>query len=127
CIFSCGSRSHVVLRCLAILLAVLPLITRANAGNTDSPKDRARNAEALGEKGSSAIPALETLLKDPEAEVRLQAVKSLVRIGTQHSLTPLIQATTDADEEIQIRATDGLVEFYYPGYVKNGLSGSLKR
>ena len=31
------------------------------------------------------------------------------------------------DPEVQIRATDGLVNVYLPGYVKNGLSGTLSR
>lgn len=67
------------------------------------------------------------MLADPDAEVRVAAVKSLVRIGTQLSLDPLIQATRDNDPEVQIRATDGLVDFYLPGYVKTGLSATLRR
>jgi HEAT repeat protein len=48
-------------------------------------------------------------------------------VGTAASLDPLIQATQDADPQIQILATDGLVNFYSPGYVKTGLSGSLHK
>jgi HEAT repeat protein len=55
-------------------------------------------------------------------------VKAMVEIGTARSLEPLVAATRDNDPEVQIRATDGLVNFYSPGYVKaGGLSGSIKR
>jgi hypothetical protein len=50
-----------------------------------------------------------------------------VEIGTQRSLDALIEATGDSDPEMQIRATDGLVNFYLPGYVKTGLGASLQR
>ena len=60
-------------------------------------------------------------------DVRREAVKAIVDIGTQRSLDPLIKATGDNDPEIQIRATDGLVNFYVPGYVKTGLTASLRR
>lgn len=66
-------------------------------------------------------------LKDPEDEVRREAVKAIVAVGSKQSLGPLVEASRDNDEEIQIRATDGLVNFYYPGYVHTGLSGGLKR
>ncbi|MCZ2079375.1 MAG: HEAT repeat domain-containing protein [Bryobacteraceae bacterium] len=91
------------------------------------PKQRARAARDLADRGVPALPQLQGLLSDPEVDVRLEAVKSIVAIGTQHSLDPLIQATRDNDPEIQIRATDGLVNFYLPGYVKTGLTASLRR
>ena len=59
--------------------------------------------------------------------MRVEAVKQITEIGTQYSLDPLIQATRDNDPEVQIRATDGLVNFYLPGYVKTGFGASLKR
>jgi len=48
-------------------------------------------------------------------------------VDTAASLDPLIQATRDKDSEVQIRATDGLVNFYLPGYVQRGLSASFHR
>jgi HEAT repeat protein len=90
-------------------------------------KARARAARDLKDSGSEAIPKLQSMLSDPVLEVRIEAVKSIVEIGTQHSLDPLIQATRDPDEEIQIRATDGLVNFYIPGYVKTGLTANIRR
>ena len=88
---------------------------------------RARDVRELGKGGVSAIPRLQELLKSPDAEIRVEAVKEIVEIGSQHSLDALLLATRDNDPEVQIRATDGLVNFYLPGYVKRGLSSSLQR
>jgi HEAT repeat protein len=81
----------------------------------------------LGKTNSSqAIPALEQSLKDPDRDVRVEAVKAIVKIGTEASLDPLIEAVHDKDAEVEILATDGLVNFYLPGYVvKGGLTGPL--
>ena len=100
-----------VLVCL-VLLALSPL-----AAQVTRPKD----VRELAKGGSDAIPQLTPLLKNPNLEIRIEAVKAIVEIGTQKSLDPLIEATSDADPEIQIRATDGLVNFYLPGYVRTGL------
>lgn len=86
-----------------------------------------RDVRELAKAGSSSIPKLQELLKDPDLGIRLEAVKGIVEIGTAASLDPLIQATADADPEVQIRATDGLVDFYLPGYVRTGLGASLRR
>jgi HEAT repeat protein len=118
-----------VLRYAAVLFSLLSLCISAaaqDAGSTDA-RERARAARALGQRGSEAIPALHNLLKDPDLNVRLEAVKAIVNIGTQHSLDPLVDATRDSDPEIQIRAADGLVDFYLPGYVKTGLTASIRR
>jgi len=114
------------------ILLLVCLICPATAAwsqdaSSSSPKERVRAAKALGEQGSAAIPALRKLLKDPEVKVRREAVKSIVKIGTQHSLDALVEATRDADPEVQVWATDGLVNFYVPGYVKTGLTAPLKR
>src|SRR5580658_4555811 len=77
--------------------------------------------------GSETIPRLEPYLSDPDVDVRREAVKAIVDIGTQRSLDALIKAAADNDPEVQIRATDGLVNFYSPGYVKTGLTASLRR
>ncbi len=81
----------------------------------------------MAKGGSNAIPQLQALLKNPDLDVRIEAVKSIVDIGTQRSLDPLIEATRDSDAEVQIRATDGLVNFYLPGYVRTGLGAKLQR
>src|SRR4029077_21038294 len=48
-------------------------------------------------------------------------------IGGNAALDPLIKGTRDNDSEVQIRSTDGLVNFYLPGYVKTGLASRISR
>ena len=88
---------------------------------------RPKDVRELAKAGVSSIPKLQELLKNPDLEIRLEAVKQIVEIDTQHSLDALVLATHDNDPEVQIRATDGLVNFYLPGYVKHGVSASLQR
>jgi HEAT repeat protein len=88
---------------------------------------RPKDVRELAKAGQTAIPRLQELLTNPDMEIRLEAVRQIVDIGSQHSLDPLIIATRDNDPEVQIRATDGLVNFYVPGYVKRGLGASLQR
>ncbi|PYT15948.1 MAG: hypothetical protein DMG59_12035 [Acidobacteria bacterium] len=90
-------------------------------------KQRARNVRELAKQGEDAIPKIAPYITDPDLSVRLEAVKALDDIGGPKTVDPLIQATRDNDPEMQIRATDGLVNVYLPGYIKTGLSGSLSR
>jgi FOG: HEAT repeat len=107
---------------LTVVLAVcIPLLAQSDE------KERVRAVRDLGKQGSEAIPKLQSYLSDASLNVRIEAVKAIVEIGTQHSLDPLIQATRDNDPEIQIRATDGLVNFYLPGYVQTGLTARIRR
>ncbi len=106
------------------------LITAAMAAQEpfpEEPKQRIRLAREAVKAGSQGISRISGLLDDAEVSVRLEAVKAIVEIGSQYSLDPLLKALTDGDPEIQIRATDGLVNFYYPGYVKTGLSATISR
>jgi len=104
--------------CLVALTLIAPL-----AAQEVHPKDVRETAKA----GASALPKLQEYLKNPDVEVRVEAVKQITDIGTVRSLDPLLLATQDNDPEVQIRATDGLVNFYLPGYVKTGFAASLKR
>jgi HEAT repeat protein len=88
---------------------------------------RPKDVREMAKGGVNAIPKLAALLKNSDLDIRLEAVKQICEIGTQYSLDPLIQATRDNDPEIQIRATDGLVNFYLPGYLKTGFASSLRR
>ncbi len=82
----------------------------------------------LGKKGARAIPALTQYLSDPNRDIRVEAVKAIVKVDTEASLPPLATALHDNDSEVQIRATDGVTNYYVPGYVaKGGLTGSLSR
>jgi len=112
------------MRYFFVLLAVaisVPLLL------AQDDKARVKAARDLGKQGTESIPKLQAMLSDGSIDVRVEVVKSLVDIGTQYSLDPLIGAMRDSDPEIQIRATDGLVNFYLPGYVKTGLSAHLRR
>lgn len=86
-----------------------------------------KRARDLSKQGSTALPQLADLLGDANVPVRIEAVKAIVDIGTVRSLDPLVRAAGDADPEVQIRAADGLVNFYLPGYIKTGFSSKLKR
>ena len=86
------------------------------------PKD----VRELAKGGSGAIPKMVELMRDPNPEVRAEVVRQLTDIGTGRSLDPLIQATQDRDVRVEMLATDGLVNFYLPGYVKSGIGGTLR-
>lgn len=88
---------------------------------------RPKDVREIGKGGSNALPQLQEFLKNPDVDVRVEAVKQINEIGTQRSLDPLVLATQDNDPEVQIRATDGLVNFYLPGYVRTGLGASISR
>lgn len=94
---------------------------------SSDPKTREKAAAKLGKQGNSGdIPALAELIKDPVLDVRAEATGAILRIGTRHSLEPLRTATRDSTPQIQIIAVDGLVNFYYPGYIKTGWTAALK-
>lgn len=103
------------------------LITCAAAAVAAAQDLRPKDVREMAKSGTGALPKLQELLKNPDPEIRIEAVKTITEIGTQRSLDPLILATQDNDPEVQIRATDGLVNFYLPGYVQTGLGASLKR
>lgn len=107
------------IRCILLALPAVALLSAQDV----RPKDVREAARG----GANALPKLEEFLKNPELEVRLEAVKQIVEIGGPRSLDPLIAATQDNDPEVQVRATDGLVNFYLPGYVRTGFGSSLRR
>ena len=88
---------------------------------------RPKDVRDIAKAGSSAIPQLQDLLKNPDRDIRIEAVKQIVEIGPPRSLDPLILATQDNDPEIQMLATDGIVNFYMPGYVKGGVTAPLRK
>ena len=87
----------------------------------------AREIRAIAKDGSPAIPELMKFFNSRDSKVRMEVVKGLVEIGGPKSIDPLIEATHDNDDQIQIRAVDGLVNFYVPGYVAQGLTANIKR
>jgi len=88
---------------------------------------RPKDVRDIARAGSSAIPKLQELLSNPSVDVRAEAVRQITEIGPPHSLDPLIQASRDGDPVVQMLAADGLVNFYMPGYVKRGMTGTIDR
>lgn len=89
---------------------------------------RPKDVREIAKTGSAALPRFEELLKPSNpTDVRVEVVKQLTELHTPRCVDLLILATRDNDPEVQIRATDGLVNFYLPGYVQTGVSASLKR
>src|SRR5436305_1231258 len=88
---------------------------------------RPKDVREIGKGGSSALPRLQELLKNPSTDVRVEAVKQITNIGGLPSLDALLLASHDNDPEVQIQATDGLVNFYLPGYVQSGFAASVRR
>ena len=86
-----------------------------------------KQVRAIAKDGPNALPQLGELLKNPDWQIRTEAVRGIVDIGTAKSLDYLIQATRDTDDGVQIRATDGLVNFYLPGYVAIGVTAKIQR
>jgi HEAT repeat protein len=86
-----------------------------------------KQVRAIAKQGPNALPQLGQLLKNPDTQIRAEAVRGIVDIGGAKSLDYLIEATHDVDEGIQIRATDGMVNFYLPGYVAIGVTAKIQR
>jgi HEAT repeat protein len=103
------------------------LASAAFAQPAADARARARTIRDLARQGEDAIPRIASSVTDPDLEVRIEAVKALVEIGGPRTLDGLLAAARDNDPEIQIRATDGLVNIYLPGYTRTGISGSLRR
>jgi HEAT repeat protein len=83
-------------------------------------KQRIRQVRELAEQGPSGLPKLAEFLRDPSIAVREEAVASITAIGGRESLDLLIEATRDSAPQVQMRAADGLVNYYLPGYVQRG-------
>lgn len=103
----------------------LPLLSLAFAASlaAQTPKD----VRAVAKQGPSAIPTVGQYLNSAAVDTRVEAVKQLIALGGKDIIDPLIRAAHDADPEVQIRATDGLVNYYLPGYVRQGLGSSVIR
>lgn len=114
---------------LALLLfpAVLVFSQAQPDPRQSDPRQRVKAVRDMAKQGEDGIASIAPYLKDLDLDVRLEAVKALDDIGGPKTVAPLVQALRDNDPEIQIRATDGLVNVYLPGYIKSGISGSLKR
>jgi HEAT repeat protein len=101
------------------VLAVVPAF--AQSGPT--PKD----VRIVAKDGQTAIPKLALYLNSPALDTRVEVVKQITDLGGKESIDPLITASHDPDAEMQLRAIDGLVNFYLPGYVRQGPAASIAR
>lgn len=90
-------------------------------------KARIRGIRDYGKQGSAGIAKITPYLDDADAEVRWEAVKAIAGIGGAESLTPLIKAAGDSESEVQARAAEGLVNFYWPGFLKTGITASFRK
>lgn len=108
-------------------LACLVLLGAFTAAAQEDPKLRIRVVKDLSHGGADNIPKLAGYLTDTDIGVRIEAVKAIDEIGGPRSVDPLLRALSDIDPEVQIRATDGLVNFYLPGYIQTGMTASIRR
>jgi HEAT repeat protein len=109
-----------------ICLALAPALTAQQDPNLDT-RARVKTIREMAKQGSDSIPAIGNYLGDTDWTVRLEAVKALDDIGGPRTVEPLTRATRDSDPEVEVRATDGLLNVYLPGYLKTGISGTLQR
>lgn len=86
-----------------------------------------RDVRAVAKQGPTAVPTIGQYLNSASVDTRVEAIKQLIILGGKDIIDPLIRGTHDVDAEVQIRATDGLVNYYMPGYVRTGLGSSLVR
>lgn len=125
-------------RLLASVMILTPLLAGVGFAQVEDlssadPKVRRKAVKSLGEKGekkqtepSILCESIAKVVRDPDPEVRMEAIHALTKTNAPECLDPLMSATKDASPEIQAQAVDGLVNFYVPGYVKFGLFNSVK-
>lgn len=88
---------------------------------------RERAARQIGDSGNTLyVPSLAPLVQDRDEKVRMTAVRALIRLGTDNSLSPLTIAVRDGIPEIRYQALDGIVNHYLPGYVDTGFGGMFR-
>jgi HEAT repeat protein len=102
----------------AVVFLLLPFVL---PGQT--PKD----VRAVAKQGPSAIPTVAQYLNSTAVDTRVETIRQLIALGGKDTIDPLIRGTRDSDPEVQIHATDGLVNYYMPGYVRQGVGSSLVR
>src|SRR5580698_6565156 len=102
---------------------LIALLFLASFCPAQTPKD----VRAIAKQGQTAIPTVAQYLNSASVDTRVEAVKQLIVLGGKDTIDPLIRGTRDPDAEVQIRATDGLVNYYLPGYVRTGLGSSVIR
>lgn len=121
----------VALATLLVAALAAPLALAQDSGlDSPDPKERIKALRQQAKQGTpETVPAVAKLVEDPVVDVRAEAVETLRKIGPAggaRTLDGLELASRDNQPAIQILAVDGLVDFYYPGYVKEGFFNSVK-
>jgi HEAT repeat protein len=89
---------------------------------------RARAVRQLGVAGDpAAVPTLAGMINDPSETVRREVVLALASLRVPQSLDPLITATRDSDEKVQVLAVQGLAGYYTGQSPPAGFTGFWKR
>jgi HEAT repeat protein len=116
-------------RSFLVFLLVCAGVFRTSAPANDfSSKQTIQTIRGLAKGGETSLPALAKYLGDRDREIRIEAVKAIVKIDTMRSLDPLVIAVRDNDSEIQFRAIDGIVNAYVPGYVtRSSVTGYITK
>src|SRR5262245_5541727 len=94
---SCGPKIHSIRRLVVSLVIFVAGLTSAwpqaaleQQLRDPDPRVRERAARDIGNVGNTLyVPSLGALVQDPDEKVRLTAVRAVVRLGTDASLTPL--------------------------------------
>ncbi len=113
------------MRCLIPLCLFLSVSAFAQSGANSGPTPK--DVRLVAKDGQIAIPKLVPYLNSPSLDTRIEVVKQLTDLGGKDSLDALITASHDPDPEMQLRSIDGLVNFYLPGYVRQGPAASVTR
>jgi HEAT repeat protein len=103
------------------------LATGQQTSPDNDPKERIRLIRELAKKNGEGIPGIAAYVRDPDLDVRLETVQRLSEISGPRTLSALATLCADPDPEIQLNAIDGIVNIYLPGYLKSGISRSVKR
>ena len=112
---------------LAAAIAPSRAAQQAEGLNSTDPKVRAKAAKDLAKNGTPAdVPALASVIKDPEVDVRREVVAALGAIHAAESLDPLIEATRDENLKIRSLAIENLVNYYAGSSESGGFIGMWK-
>ena len=115
---NCKQMPRSIFRLLFFSFILLPCFLEAQ-----TPKD----VRAVAKQGPSAISTVAQYLNSTAVDTRVEAIRQLISLGGKETIEPLLLGTRDTAPEVQIRATDGLVNYYMPGYVRQGLGSTLVR
>ncbi|MDX1982497.1 MAG: HEAT repeat domain-containing protein [Bryobacteraceae bacterium] len=109
------------------ILLLVCLAAPLMAAEDEDAKARVRGVRNYAKQGPAGIPLIAPYLDDVDPEVRWESVKAISDIGGATCIDPLIKASADAEGEIQVRAAEGLINVYLPGFLKTGLTAPLRK